>query len=129
MKINVGGLTFDFGKAALSFAAAHAPGMLQGAMVEWLGKYSAKEIYDMAMSRKGEDLWQRIPEDWQETIALAHRKSQVLDKVTVDWLVESLKDSRPDLSSLILNSKEVRAFLKKQLGYIKKQAEKFEVKG
>jgi len=52
-----------------------------------------------------------------------------LDKVTVDWLVESLKDSRPDLSSLILNSKEVRAFLKKQLGYIKKQAEKFEVKG
>jgi len=126
MKINIGGLSFDLGKVALSLAATHAPGMLQGAMIQWLGKYSAKEIYDMAMSHKDENLWQHIPEDWQETIAMAHSKSGVLDKVSVEWLVNALKDSRPDLSSLILNSKEVRAFLKKQLAYIKKQAEKFE---
>lgn len=126
MKIDIGGFSIDLGKLGASIAAGFGPGVLQGAILQWFSKYSAKELYEMAMGHKDEDIWERIPEDWQENIALAHRKSGILNKVDIEWLIDALKKARPDLASLVMNSKETRAFLRKQLNRIKKHAEQFD---
>ena len=96
-----------------SLATAYAPGIAGGSLVEALKDYSAADVYNFIKLIKGENLWEKMPVEWRNNLIGLNSRVGFIERMDVDWFVEALKDDRPDLASLIINSGEVRQFLRK----------------
>lgn len=107
------GIKLDPNKALDVLAKQAAPGIMRGVVLEFLKDMTPSQVYDIAVLNKDANIWENLPPDWKAKLAGLHNKVGLIDILTIDWLVETLRPTRPDLASLILNSKEVRAFLRK----------------
>jgi hypothetical protein len=94
------------------------PGILKGAMGEYLGRITLKEF--VSFVQKDENLWDKLPGNYQDTLLEYGPKLGSLDWLTVDWAMESGRRPAPVIYSLLVGWPEGRAWLEKQINEIKK---------
>lgn len=124
-KLNILGFSLDVETLMWAVTSHSAPSIVKGALLHFVEGKSAAEMFRFVKEYQGFSVWDLIGEEWQENLAIIHGKTGVLDKLTVEWAANALKKERPDLASLIINSKEVKAFIKKALRDLKKGADSF----
>lgn len=120
MTFNIGGLSFDVDKALGVVASLGGPGMAKGAILQYLEKRSAKDIYQFITQNKGANVWDMLHDDYKQSLYVVEVRTHVLNTISLDWVINTLREDRPDLASLAMNSGEVRQFLRKVIRDVKK---------
>lgn len=125
MRFNLGGLSLDVNTLMWAITAQTAPGLAKGAILKLVADKSAQQVLDMVREWQNGDVWQTIPEEWQENIVLAEEKTGILAKITTQWLANSLRKDKPALASLLMNSKEMQKGIRKAVRDIRRGTESF----
>lgn len=95
----------------------YAPGILKGAMKEYLGKIVFEEF--VGFVRNKQCLWDTLPANLQNTLEEFGPKLGELEWLTGEWLIETGRESAPAIYSLVLGWPEAEEWLENQVNDIK----------
>ena len=95
----------------------YAPGVLKGAMREYLGKIPFKDMVQWVNENRS--LWDALPPNYQKVFADFGPKLGKLEWLTYDWVIESGCASAPSLASLFMGWPKGQVWLQNQINDIK----------
>jgi len=104
----------DIGKTFFSGMLIHsAPGLLKGAMQEFLWKVELDQL--VVMVRNDAKIWDALHEDQRKAIMRIAPRIGSLDWLTVEWIMDSGRESAPALWSAIISWDEAQEWLERQI--------------
>jgi len=95
----------------------YTPGIVRGALVQLMASVTVKSVAEWV--EKDYVLLEKVPDKYRkELYALKLGK---LEWLTTDWVIQALKDDKPQIASLFLSWDKGREWLDRQCEIIKKE--------
>ena len=91
--------------------------LMAGVLAEVATKLETKDV--LGWIKEDKNLWDEIPLYYQMHLTNFAPKFGKLEWFTVDWVINSIRESKPALASLLINWPESRDWLDRQIKDIK----------
>jgi len=105
-------------RGLLMLLAFGGPGIAAGVVSGYSERITIQDIE--TYPDRYPDAWSLVGDDWKDLIRDAIRNNpRFLESLSVDWLVEAIREESPQIASYILNSHRIQEYLEGQISMIK----------